>query len=177
MDYKFCPYCGKALQKQLDGNKKRWYCNQCKRTHYRNPTVGVAVIILKNNNILLVERRGLDNGKWCIPCGHVEWGEEIRAAAIREIKEETDLDIDIGPVFTVHSNFHDMDHQTVGVWFWGNCKSDDLQPGSDASAARFFSLDDLPDTMAFPTDLVVCRHLKHWSESKKLQRWLDLCFG
>jgi ADP-ribose pyrophosphatase YjhB (NUDIX family) len=96
---------------------------------------------------------------WCIPCGHVEWDEDIRLCAHRELKEETGVDVAVGPVFDVHSNFHDPEHQTVGVWFLGRLIGGQLQPGSDAREVKFFALEALPERMAFPTDLLICEKL------------------
>ena len=166
MDYLHCPQCGTGLTEQKRGKRHRRACPACDFVQYKNPTVGVAVILVENGKLLLVKRRSASKGgMWCIPCGHVEWDEEIRSCARREMKEETGFDVIIGPVFDVHSNFHDLERQTVGVWFLSEVCGGSLNPGSDAEDGRFFPLNDLPADMAFPTDLLVCEKLRRFLAS------------
>ena len=59
--------------------------------------ISVQLLLEKDNNILLMKRKntGYEDGKYCLPGGHVEAHEEIRKALIREIKEEIGIDVDI----------------------------------------------------------------------------------
>ncbi len=56
------------------------------------PKVAVGAIVLKDGEILLVKRRfNPSSGRWALPGGHVEPGESLEEAAVRELKEETGL--------------------------------------------------------------------------------------
>jgi ADP-ribose pyrophosphatase YjhB (NUDIX family) len=128
---------------------------------YVNPAVGVAVVVRRGAEILWGQRRsGLYEGAWCIPCGYVEWGEEVRAAAAREFAEETGLVVKMGEVLAVHSNFHDPSRLTVGIWFAGQVTGGALQAGDDLVEVAFFPLAEPPQPLAFPTDALVLAELR-----------------
>jgi ADP-ribose pyrophosphatase YjhB (NUDIX family) len=90
----------------------------------------------------------------------VAWGEEAWAAAAREFQEETGLRVEIGEILAVHSNFHDPARLTVGIWFAGKVAGGKLAPADDLQEAAFFPLDDPPQPLAFPTDLLVVEELR-----------------
>ncbi len=128
---------------------------------YENPIVGVAAIVLDGGRILLGRRAAGSTyaGLWCIPCGYVEYDEDVRAAIVREFREETGLDIVPGEVFTVLSNWHNPATHTVGIWFLATVSGGRLTPGDDLDAAEYFPLEATPP-LAFPTDAIVIEMLR-----------------
>jgi len=154
---RYCPECGTALSRA----GRRPSCPACGYVHYRNPAVGVAVVLRDEAGRVLLGRRatGAYAGRWCIPCGYVEWDEDVRAAAIREFLEETGLRVTIGEVVAVHSNFHNPRQHTVGIWFAGLAPSGTLQPADGELDALAFVDPAQPPPLAFPTDGLVLAHL------------------
>ena len=66
------------------------------------PVVGVGVIVVKDDSVLLIRRANPPNkGAWSIPGGRQELGETVRETAVREVREETGLDIVPGPMLDV----------------------------------------------------------------------------
>ncbi len=133
---------------------------------YRNPTVGVAVILIEDGRLWLGRRR---DGGWCIPCGHVEWDETIEEAAYREAREETGLQIELIKLFAVHSNFHNPEQHTVGVWYLASgVDTSKARPGGDLIELHPFPLNEIP-TLKFTTDQEVVNSLV------ELQNQSDSC--
>jgi len=154
-EFNFCPQCATSLERRLSHGRQRSVCPGCGYIHFRNPGVGAAVVIRDEDGRVLMVRRAPGStraGYWSVPAGFVDYGEEIRAAAARELLEETGLIAEIGEVVFVASNFHDPAKLTVGVWFEGTVTGGTLQAGDDAEEVGWFALDDLPE-LAFETDL------------------------
>jgi len=160
--YTYCPHCATKLEEAERGGRVRAICPTGHFIHYQNPTIGVAVVVLQDNKILL-GRRAVGHsygGQWCIPCGHVEWEEDVRIAAVREFGEETGMQVVLAEsVIAVHSNFHHAAQHTVGVWFRGHIIGGSLQAGDDLDQVDYFPLDRLPSPLAFPTDQLVIDQL------------------
>lgn len=160
-NFHYCPCCGGLLKTERRSDHDRLICGECRRVLYVNPAVGVAVVVRRGEAILWGRRNGGPyGGAWCIPCGYVEWGEEVRAAAAREFTEETGLIVELGPVLAVNSNFHDPERLTVGIWFAGLVTGGVLHAGDDLVDAKFFPLAAPPQPLAFPTDELVLAELK-----------------
>jgi len=160
-NYRFCPCCGGPLAPEVIGGQQRLVCRECRQILYVNPAVGVAVVVRRGEEILFGRRAGgRYAGHWCIPCGYVEWGEEVRAAAVREFREETGLMVELGPVLTVHSNFHDQERLTVGIWFAGKIVGGTPAPADDLDRVGFFPWAAPPSPLAFPTDGLVLAELR-----------------
>ena len=150
----FCQRCGTPLERRSLHGHERGVCPSCGRIDFRSPSVGVAVVIVDDQRRLLMVQRAetaTKPGLWCIPAGFMDYGEDVRAAAARELVEETGLVAEIGSPIFVASNFHDPEKLTVGIWFQGEIVGGELSAGDDASDVGWFSLDDLPQ-LAFETD-------------------------
>jgi 8-oxo-dGTP diphosphatase len=67
-----------------------------RREYPSQPIVGVGAIITQEGKILLAKRGSEpDRGKWSVPGGLVELGEKLEKAVVREVKEETNLDVEV----------------------------------------------------------------------------------
>jgi len=102
----FCPKCGSdKLVKEIPKHdfELRWVCQNCNTIHYQNPIMVVGCIVLHEGKILLA-KRGISprKGKWNLPCGFLEMNETAKNGAIREVKEETGIDVKVERLHTVY---------------------------------------------------------------------------
>ncbi|MGI5864060.1 MAG: NUDIX domain-containing protein [Myxococcales bacterium] len=116
---------------------------------YKNPIPTVDTIIeLPDGRIVLVRRRNPPHG-WALPGGFVDEGEALAAAAVREAKEETGLDVElVTQLFTYSEPRRDPRQHTVSTVFVARA-SGEPRGADDADEATGFPLDRLPSPLAF----------------------------
>ena len=124
-------------------------------TGKERPLVGVGVVVIDQGRMLLVERgSGPLVGSWAIPGGKVRYGERLTDAAVREIQEETGLEVALGNVVWVGEALGDgnpPEHHVVLVDYAGRVTGGELVAGDDASAAAFVPLEELRSLPLTPT--------------------------
>lgn len=105
--YRFCPSCGSRLEsRRLKATEpERPVCGACGYVVYLDPKVAVGTIIRAPDDRLVLVRRAIEPGYglWVFPGGYVDRGEEITAAAVREAREESGLDVRIDRLVNIYS--------------------------------------------------------------------------
>ncbi len=134
------------------------YISEMRKFVGHAPIMCVAAmgILYNEEKGLLLEKR-TDTGEWCVPGGAIELGESLEDALRREVKEETNLDINNPKLFDIKANVHmvypnkDEVYYTDVVYvineFFG-----ELKPDAESKELVFFSIDNLPDNI-MPTQI------------------------
>ena len=91
--FKYCPVCG--IEHFEVHNFKSKKCRDCGFTYYATPCSATAAFIVNDRDEMLVVRRAKEPAKGTLdlPGGFVDMGETVEEGMIREIKEETGLDV------------------------------------------------------------------------------------
>jgi 8-oxo-dGTP diphosphatase len=125
-----CPHCGKSAAR------------------HRNPFPTVDIIIHCGEKIVLIERRNPPHG-WALPGGFVDYGESLEAAAMREAREETGLELINLQQFRAYSDpGRDPRQHNISVVFSADAVGRPVA-GDDAEKVRLFRPDDLPAPLCF----------------------------
>jgi 8-oxo-dGTP diphosphatase len=112
------------------------------------PRCAASAAIFRGREVLLIQRGkgGPLLGFWSLPGGHIEPGEPVRTAALREVREETGVVAELAGLLDVHDVIRRdrpgqlTSHYLIAV-FYGRWVSGEPAPGDDAAAARFVPLD------------------------------------
>lgn len=97
-DYQFCPKCKTPLDEQERGGHPRKICPNpsCGFIYWNNPTPVVGAIVEHPDGVVLVQSIGWPSHFFGLITGFLEFGEIPQEAVLREVKEETGLDAELG---------------------------------------------------------------------------------
>jgi 8-oxo-dGTP diphosphatase len=151
--FKYCPFCSTQLALKEKGGQQRPACTNCGFVQFRNPVPGVVVLIDKGESVLLGRRRGgFGAGKWGLPQGYIEFDEDLFTAAIREVKEETGLDVEIRSIVNVVSNLLSPRLHTLAIVLLAGVVAGELCAGDDLETLEWLPLSGPLPEMAFEAD-------------------------
>jgi 8-oxo-dGTP diphosphatase len=151
--FKFCPLCGTQLALYERGGRQRPVCPNCGFVQFKNPVPGVVVVIEKDGQVLLGKRvGGFGEGKWGLPQGYIEFEEDFLTAAIREVKEETGLEVEIRAILNVVSNMLSPSLHSLAIILLAGVIAGEARAGDDLETLQWFPLGGPLPEMAFEAD-------------------------
>lgn len=144
--------------------KKTVSCPLCHQAYeiYANPAPTVDVIIHDPRRGVVIIERGHEPFGFALPGGFIDDGEQAEAAARREMREETGLDVELTGLLGVYSApWRDPRRHTMSTVFAGRtARPEALRAGDDAARAAWHPLDDLPAPLCFDHGII----LEHFRE-------------
>lgn len=150
MNPAYCPRCGTELgERYLEGRVRKW-CDECDQPVYRNAVPTSDVTVVDGDRALLVQRgEPPGEGAWTIPGGHLEYDEEPRVGAARELREETGLAVDPWALTLVEATRlqPSADKHVVSIAYAVGADDTTGTPesGSDAAAVEWVARDAVAD--------------------------------
>ena len=121
----------------------------CNEEGYQTPKIDTRAAIFKDNKILLVCE---NNGTWSLPGGWCDVLESVKSNTIKEVKEETGLDVEVEKIIAIQDrNKHNKPIYAYGVCkIFSQCKilSGEFVENIETTETRFFGKDELPKNLA-----------------------------
>lgn len=152
--YEYCPRCQTPLILEESGNKIRPACKSCGFVQYQNPSPAVSVLIGDHERVLLGKRsEHPGKGKWAIPSGYIEYGNNFITTAILEAREETGLEIEVKSILNVISSFYSPRFEFLAIYMKAEVVGGELEAGDDLEEVRWFPLSEEFPEMAFEEDV------------------------
>jgi ADP-ribose pyrophosphatase YjhB (NUDIX family) len=116
----------------------------------KTPKIAVNALVFNEKGEVLLAKR-TDNGLWCIPGGHVDLGETLVQACLRELFEETGFKGDVVKLVGIYSDTQNSLHiqqgsewHTIRVSFLCRVTGGKITPSGETSEIRYFNVKQLP---------------------------------
>ena len=120
------------------------------------PEVGVAVILMRDDKVLLMKRKGSHGpGTWTVPGGHMDLGETPEQCGARESKEEVGVEVvDLRFRAITNDIFEGEGRQSISIWMDGKIQSGEprIVAEKEGSEIGWFAWDTLPQPLYLPLE-------------------------
>ena len=134
----------------------------CNETGYQTPKIDTRAVIFKDNKILLTHE---NNGTWSLPGGWCDVLESVKSNTIKEVKEETGLNVETIKVIAIQ----DRNKHNKPIYAYGVCKvfilcdviGGEFKKNIETTEIKYFSLDEIPNNLA---------------EEKTNKEQIEMCF-
>ena len=134
----------------------------CNEEGYQTPKIDTRAAIFKDNKILLVHE---NNGTWSLPGGWCDVLETVKTNTIKEVKEETGLDVETIKIISIQ----DRNKHNKPIYAYGVCKifvlcnviGGEFVENIETTEIEYFPLDELPNSLA---------------EEKTTKEQIEMCF-
>ncbi len=141
----YCQVCGAKMARQERLGQVRPVCPSCGHIHFYDPKVAAAALVVEKGRVLLVRRvNDPEQGKWSLPAGFVDAGEDPRKAAERECLEETGLQAQVSTLEDVLFSADYPQGADIVIVYRCAVQGGRLKASDDAEAVGFFDLQRLP---------------------------------
>lgn len=153
----YCQACGTPLVRQVVDHRPRRVCPACGQIHWRNAKPCAGALVVRNGKVLLV-RRAVEPflGYWDIPGGFCESDEHPTETAIREVREETGLEIELTGLLGLWLDDYVPDdppggegRATLNIYYLARPLAGSPRAGDDADGLAWFAPRALPRRIAF----------------------------
>ncbi len=152
MPYSFCPKCGQPLNTRLIDGQEQLVCSSCGFVFYQNSKPCSSALTLNQQGRLLLVQRAIEPYKnyWDIPGGFLEPGEDPETGAIREMEEETGLQIKLVELLGIFMDtYNSSEEHTLNLCYVAEVVGGQARAASDATQLQWFDLQALPEKIAF----------------------------
>lgn len=151
VDARFCLLCGNELVSRHVEGRARLRCGRCSFVLYGNPASAAAGVVLDGSGRVLLIQRAIEpfRGHWALPAGYQEADEDPALTAIREVREETGLEVQVVTLLDLLFIPEDPRKPANLAVFLCRPTGGLLQAGNDAVDAGWFDLGRLPAKLGF----------------------------
>ncbi len=166
----FCTRCAGALEvrRLADERHPQAVCARCGHIEWQNPKPTASALLLRRLRddgpfeVLLVRRaQPPREGAWDCPGGFIDPDEHPEEALRREIREELSVQVELqGLVGIFTDRYGDDGESTLNIYYRGKISTGTPCPSSDISEAAWFSIDQLPEALAFENNRQALRTLR-----------------